>query len=48
MTEETEKEQTFDARNARQGRIVLESRKERFLFVAGLAAIIVVALLLLF
>lgn len=48
MTEEKGRERTFNAQNARQGRIVLKSRKERYLFVAGLAAIIVVALLLLF
>ena len=35
MTKDAEKEQTFDARNARQSRIVLKSRKERFLFIAG-------------
>jgi len=38
----------FNARNARQGRIILKSRGQRVIFAAGLAAIVVFAFLMIF
>lgn len=46
MTNRTDNHREFDARDARQGYIVLRDRKRRTIFIAGLAGFVVLAILL--
>lgn len=48
MNDEVHEQRKFKAQNARQGRIVLKTRKQRIIFAAGLAAIVLLAFIALF
>ncbi len=48
MNDREHDQSVFQAQKARQGKIILRTRRERLLFAVGLAGVIVLAFLLLF